>query len=96
MSKEKEIMLDETMVEEIEVTEMEPETSGSGALGKIIVGAVVAGVGALGVLAYKNRNKFEERRIKKLEKKGYTVIRPEQPVESGDDFIDEIDDKDID
>ena len=95
MSKEKEIMLDETMVEDIEVIDMEPETSGGGVLGKVIVGAVVAGVGALGVLAYKNRNKIEERRIKKLEKKGYVVLRPE-PVESGDDFIDEINDKDID
>ena len=72
--------------EEIENTEMveineETENSGIGTVVKIVAGVVITG---LGILAYKNRHKLEERQIRKLEKKGYLVVRPEDemPVEA--------------
>ena len=73
--------------EEIENTELveideEPETSGKGIVGKLAIGALI--VGGAAALIYKNKHKFEERKIRKLEKKGYLVIRPEDemPVEA--------------
>lgn len=72
---------------EAEVYDLEPEEeSGNGILGKILIGAGVLAAGGLAALAYKNRAKLEERRIKKLEKKGYTVIRPEIEEVEEDDF----------
>ena len=80
---------------EAEVYDLEPEEeSGNGILGKILIGAGVLAAGGLAALVYKNRDKLEERRIKKLEKKGYTVIRPEQFVEEDfDDDFEEVSDE---
>lgn len=69
--------------EEIENTDMvendeEPETSGKGIVGKLAIGALV--VGGAAALIYKNKHKLEERKIRKLEKKGYIVVRPEDPM----------------
>ena len=76
---------------DVEVYDLEPEEESSGILGKILIGAGVLAAGGLAALVYKNRDKLEERRIKKLEKKGYTVIRPEQFVEEDfdEDFEEE-------
>lgn len=72
---------------EAEVYDLEPEEeSGNRILGKILIGAGVLAAGGLAALVYKNRDKLEERRIKKLEKKGYTVIRPEIEEIEEDDF----------
>lgn len=63
--------------------------SKSGLIGKLVVGSVVAGAGVLGAAIYKNRTKLEERRmehkIKKMEKKGFTVIRPEKVEEDSEE-----------
>lgn len=67
--------------EELMETEVDQEISGGGLFGKLLFGAVVIGAGLAG-LAYKNRDKLEERRIKKLEKKGYIVCKK---VENDDD-----------
>lgn len=66
-------------IENAEVVEVyeEAEKAGSGIIGKVILGLVAVGIGA-GALVYKNRDKIEERRIRKLEKKGYVISRPEQ------------------
>lgn len=73
-------VLDENEIEEVEMDMEEyPETSGKGILGLLALVGVAAG-GAVGGLIYKNRNKLEEREIKKLEKKGYIITKPE-PVE---------------
>lgn len=50
-------------------------SSGNGIVGKLVVGAVVVGAGVAALL-YKNRAKLEERRVRKLEKKGYVIYRP--------------------
>lgn len=64
-------------VNEVEMDCEDLETSGGGLLGLV---AVVGGIVGAGVAAYKNRdkiaNKITERKIRKLEKKGYTVIEP--------------------
>ena len=74
--------MNEEMVtyEERENTEMEVyndhETSGGGILGKVLVGAGIVAAGAA-ALIYKNRDKLEARRIRKLEAKGYVITKPE-------------------
>lgn len=73
---------------EMDLYGLEPEEESSGILGKILIGAGVLAAGGLAALVYKNRDKLEERRIKKLEKRGYTVIRPEVEYED-DDFDDD-------
>lgn len=71
---------------EMDLYGLEPEEESSGILGKILIGAGVLAAGGLAALVYKNRDKLEERRIKKLEKRGYTVIRPEVEEVEEDDF----------
>ena len=63
--------------EETEVY-VEPETSGKGTFGKIAIGAsILGGLGAIAAFIYKkNRKSIEERRIRKLERKGYIIQRP--------------------
>lgn len=73
-------VLDENEIEEVVMDNEEyPETSSNGILGVLALATVAVG-GAVGGLIYKNRNKLEERKIKKLEKKGYIITRPD-PVE---------------
>lgn len=63
---------------EVEVYDEEPETSSKRGFGALALGAVL--VGGAAALLYKNRNKLEERKIRKLEKKGYIVTRPDEAV----------------
>ena len=75
---DKEIMTEEINEnEEIEVYD-EPEESGSGVFKKLAIGAsILGGIGLTIALVYKkNRATLEERRIRKLEKKGYIIQRP--------------------
>lgn len=80
-------MNEETKVfDEIEIEEEETvdtvetyEESGSGLLGLALVAAAAVGSG-VAAWWYSKSGKLDERRAKKLEKKGYTVTRPE-PVE---------------
>lgn len=55
------------------------EASGGGIFGKVLLGLAAVGVGAA-VLYHKNKDKIDERRIRKLEKKGYQVTKLEAPV----------------
>lgn len=74
-------MNEEIKKEELEIMEEvvddynEVETSGSKMLATVVIGAVCAGVAAI---LYKNRGKIEEWRIKRLEKKGYIVYKPDE------------------
>lgn len=79
----------EAIEEETEEVDVAPETYslGNGSIGVIvglcsIVGATVVG------LAIKHRDKLDEWRIRKLEKKGYTVSKPVD-VEIEDEDINE-------
>lgn len=89
MSKNNEVKETEVIEEindsmEPEVYEMEPEEESGIGLGKIAIGTALV-VGGIGLLCYKFRDKIDEHRVKKLEKKGYTVIQPET---YDDEFID--------
>ena len=78
MSKNDEIMESE-VIENTDVLEPEvydePEESGIG-LGKLVLGVGLV-AGGIGILCYKFKDKFEEHQVKKLKKKGYVVIKPE-------------------
>lgn len=81
-----EMILQETTEElntEVENTHVDSENSGGGILGKVVLG-LVAGAVAVGVAVWKNKDKLEARRIKKLEKKGYIITKPS---DTGDDKI---------
>lgn len=81
-------------IENIEATEIgnNLETSDNGLVGKIVIGAVIVAVGATAAFVYKNRAKFEERQIRRLEKKGYLISRPEENADNNvvsvDDYVD--------
>lgn len=72
-------------IEETEVNEVydEPIESGDGILGKVLlgVGLLAAGGTAAWVLT---KNKREQHQIKKLEKKGYLISKPEEVDEESD------------
>ena len=91
MSKNNEIMEPEVIENNIDVSEPEvydePEESGIG-LGKLALGVGLV-AGGIGILCYKFKGKFEEHQVKKLKKKGYVVIKPE---DEDDIFEDEDDD----
>lgn len=71
-----EIKAVEAIEEPIEVVEVIEDTVPSGnGLAKVLVVGAVAVVGAVVALAYKNRNKFEEMQIRRLEKKGYIITK---------------------
>jgi hypothetical protein len=57
-----------------------PESSGSGIVGKLAVGAVIVGAGVAAFL-YKTRAKREERKIEKLRKKGYVITRESEQAD---------------
>lgn len=84
---ENEIMTNEIeVVEDVEVVEEQPQKSGAGIIALAVGAGIVAGVTAL---ICKNKHKFEEYRIKKLEKKGYVVYKPK--LECDDSEIEVVD-----
>ena len=86
----KEIMTEEINEnEEIEVY-TEPEESGSRILGKVVIGALVVVGAGVAALIYKNKGKLDERRIRKLEKKGYIIQRPIDADTDVDDEVEEV------
>ena len=97
MSKNNEIMEPE-VIENADVLEPEvydePEESGIG-LGKLALGVGLV-AGGIGILCYKFKGKFEEHQVKKLKKKGYVVIKPEDEDEDDifedDDCIEDVED----
>lgn len=74
-------VLDEITTEEVDTTieAYEEESSGDGFA--IIAVAVVTGITAIGGWLLKKSGKIDEYRIKKLEKKGYVVSKPEPDEE---------------
>ena len=80
--------MEELMTNEVkDITEAvvdECTNSGNG-IRKIVVAGTVVVVAGVGALVYKNRTKLDEMRIKKLEKKGYIVYRPEVCQYESDD-----------
>lgn len=64
------------------------EETGVDLLSAIIIAAATLGAGAA-AWWYKKSGKADERRIKKLEKKGYTVIAPEVSDVEADENLDE-------
>jgi hypothetical protein len=85
-----EIKNTEAIEEVIEATDVMPEFDGSN---KNLVGVIV-GLGSVAVatavgLAIKHRDKLDEWRVRKLEKKGYTVTKPID-VEVEDDIEEEL------
>lgn len=72
-------------VEMNEELEEEFEES-NGIFGKVAVGIGVVAIGVATTLVVKNRDKIkaklEERKIRKLEDKGYVIYKPEEVVES--------------
>ena len=95
MSKNDEIMESE-VIENTDVLEPEvydePEESGIG-LGKLALGIGLV-AGGIGFLCYKYKGKFEEHQVKKLKKKGYVVIKPEDEddIFEDDDCVEDIED----
>lgn len=95
MSKNNEIMepevIENTDVLEPEVYD-EPEESGI-SLGKLALGVGLV-AGGIGILCYKFKGKFEEHQVKKLKKKGYVVIKPEdeEDILEDADYIEDIED----
>lgn len=80
---DEEMILQETTEEintEVENTYVDSENSGGGILGKVVFVLVAAGT-AVGVALWKNKDKLEARRIKKLEKKGYVITKPGETEE---------------
>ena len=96
MSKNNEIMepevIENTDVLEPEVYD-EPEESGI-SLGKLALGVGLV-AGGIGILCYKFKDKFEEHQVKKLKKKGYVVIKPEDEDDVFEDKDDDFDIEDI-
>lgn len=75
-----ELRNNEEMMEMVEVTDTdyEVEETGGGIFGKVLVGLAI-GAGALGVYAFKNRDKIrakrEEKAAEKLRRAGFEVRR---------------------
>lgn len=70
--------------QEISVNES-TETSGNGNLAKVALGVLAVAVGAAGVVAYKMRDKIEERQIKNLKKKGFVIYKKKDSNDVEDD-----------
>lgn len=72
-----EIKNTETIEEAMEKTDVMPEFDGSNMnLVGVIIGLGSVGIAAAVALAIKHRDKIDEWRVRKLEKKGYTVTKP--------------------
>lgn len=95
MSKNENEIMEPEVIENTDVLEPEvyDESEESGiSLGKLALGVgLVAGVG---ILCYKFKDKFEEHQVKKLKKKGYVVIKPEdeEDILEDADCIEDIED----
>jgi hypothetical protein len=80
---ENEIMNNEMNVEDVNLEEdvivvcEDPDNSDENPVGAVIALAAAAVVG-ITALILKRKGKFDEWRIKRLEKKGYVVLRPDQ------------------
>ena len=70
--------------EEIEEVNAETEESGTAGLA-IVITAGFALVSGIAALIYKNRDKFEEKRIERLRKKGYVIYKES---ENNDNIVD--------
>lgn len=85
-----EIKAVEAIEEPIEAIEVIEDTVPSGnGFAKVLAVGAVAVAGVVVALVYKNRNKFEEMQIRRLEKKGYKITKEvdsENAVEA--DFTD--------
>ena len=81
---ENEIIVEEgtDIVEQVAENCDEIKKSG-GVIGKIVFGVAVV-VTAGTVLLVKNRHKITEHQIRRLEKKGYVVTRPDEASEDSD------------
>ena len=96
MSKNNEIIEPEVIENDIDVLEPEvydePEESGI-SLGKLALGVGLV-AGGIGILCYKFKDKFEEHQVKKLKKKGYVVIKPEdeEDIFEDADCVEDIED----
>ena len=53
------------------------DDAGSG-IGKLIIGAGVVAMAGLAAFAYKNRAKYEEKKIERLRKKGYVIYKEDE------------------
>lgn len=78
--------------EEVEVIDVEattPEESGSGTLGKVLLGAAVVGAGCIAGYIFKHKEEFKAKRLVKkaeaLEKAGCVVMLPGE-----NDFDDDV------
>lgn len=76
-----EIMNGEVMDESVPCEGTEPNEESSKGISGLVVGAATIVAAGVGALLYKNRAKLEERKIKRWEKKGYVVYKPETPSE---------------
>lgn len=79
---EERIMNNEMYVEDIDNEEAivvceDTDNSGENSIGVVLALAAAAVVG-IGALIAKRKGKFDEWRIKRLEKKGYVVLKPDQ------------------
>ena len=94
MSKNENEIMEPEVIENTDVLDPEvydePEESGIG-LGKLALGVGLV-AGGIGILCYKFKGKFEEHQVKKLKKKGYVVIKPEDEddIFEDADYIEDI------
>lgn len=65
-------------LQEIEATDYDYDEYTGGGLGKIVLAVGALGVAAVGGLIYKNKDKFEARKVEKLRKKGYVVYKADE------------------
>lgn len=76
--------MNETLNEEIVPvnTSCEPVEESSGGKGIWVAAAIgTLAVGAVGIGLRKAKGKIEQYQIKKLEKKGYTIVKPDDDIE---------------
>lgn len=79
------------ILEEVtDITIAEPEPSSNPIKGLLIIGGIVAGALLIKNLIKKNKGKFTEWEIKRLEKKGYKVILDQEDVAQCDECVEEV------
>lgn len=83
MSAENENIETLEVIEEPEVLETEEFEDQKSGFGKIALASLLV-IGGAAAIGYKFRNKFEERQVEKLRKKGYLILEPE-PIEDEED-----------